>query len=788
MPLHTAQAIPKAISKYLVFTVIALALLVLLGWQFNIGFLKHPFARWSEMNPMSALAFVAAGIAFLLADTRRRTAGSLLFYLTASIPLFVGILKVGGHLLSLEERIDHVLFSAKLTAEATGNISNSMSDNVALNFIASSVAILIVKIETPGKRIPSQYLAVVIAFVSLLSIVAYIYAVPAFQGLSHFPVAVYTAIEFLLLSLAILLYRPYQGMMQVFSSELEGSRVARVLIPAAILVPITLGYLRLLGHWTGTLTVEFGVALLTLSISFIFMVLIGYTSNLLNNRDQLRRASDETIRALNEKFARTAEERFRLIVESAPNALVVINQEGRITLVNKQTEKLFMFSREEMINQDVEMLIPNRYTGKHPGFRTAFFQTPEARPMGIGRDLYAKRKDQTEFPVEIGLNPMETSDGPMVLASIIDITERKKAEERFRLVVESAPNAMILANQEGKITLVNSQTEKLFGYGRNELIGKEVELLIPTRFRDHHPDFRKRFYEKPHSRPMGAGRDLFARRKDGSEFPVEIGLNPIESHDGPMVLASVIDITERRMQEANRLKSDFLANMSHEFRTPLNAVLGFSELLIDKKVGPLNDKQLDYLNDIYASGNHLLKLINDVLDLSKIEAGRTTLILEAFPIAEVIDGVIKSVRPLADKKNIVVVQEIAPEVDTVTMDKNKLRQILYNLLSNAIKFSPNNGSVRIDVLPGEKESFILNVRDTGIGIAKEDLRKLFIPFVQLDSGLSRQHEGSGLGLALTKNIVSLHGGQINVESVLGKGSTFSVVLPQNYKSNQHGTD
>ena len=240
---------------------------------------------------------------------------------------------------------------------------------------------------------------------------------------------------------------------------------------------------------------------------------------------------------------------FQLIVESAPNAIVLVNKEGKISYVNSQTEKLFGYSRIELIGQLVELLIPGRYGQKHPDFRTMFFASPSVRSMGVGRELFALKKDKTEFPIEIGLNPIVTVDGTMVLASIIDITERKKAEERLRLVVESAPNAMVLVNHEGIITLVNKQTEILFGYNRIELIGKKIETLIPDRFSDHHPGHRNRFFKSPQTRSMGAGLELFARKKDGSEVQVQIGLNPIEAADGQLVLASIIDITDRKKAE-----------------------------------------------------------------------------------------------------------------------------------------------------------------------------------------------------------------------------------------------
>ncbi|MCW3122689.1 MAG: domain S-box protein [Flavipsychrobacter sp.] len=242
---------------------------------------------------------------------------------------------------------------------------------------------------------------------------------------------------------------------------------------------------------------------------------------------------------------------------------------------------------------------------------------------------------------------------------------------------------------------------------------------------------------------------------------------------------------EKRASElsnANRLKSDFLANMSHELRTPMNAIIGFSELLIDKRVGDLNEKQLDYLNDIYGSAVHLLQLINDVLDIAKIEAGKIELIVGSFSITEAIEKVIKILKPIADKKNVVISLSLAKEINIISLDKNKFKQILYNLISNAIKFNHQDGTIKVETETYGADSFILKVKDSGIGIAKENMGKLFLPFVQLDSsGTTRRHEGTGLGLALTKTITELQNGTISAESVVGQGTIFSVVMPIEYK-------
>jgi PAS domain S-box-containing protein len=472
------------------------------------------------------------------------------------------------------------------------------------------------------------------------------------------------------------------------------------------------------------------------------------------------------------------------LIEALPDAVFVVEADGTIVFLNGQAERLFGWSREELVGRVIETLIPEGVRDQHPGHRARYAQNALVRPMGAGLDLAGLRKDGSQFPAEISLSSVQSGDRHLVTAVVRDVTERKKTQAKFEGLLEAAPDAMLGVDSDGLIRLVNGQAERLFGYPREELLGQPIETLVPERSRAVHPRHRKGYFDEPLVRPMGAGIDLSGRRKDGSEFPAEISLSSIESEDGVLVTAAVRDVTERKAfeavvarardtaEKAARARQEFLANMSHEIRTPMNAVIGMTSLLLDTD---LDDDQRDYVETVRASGDHLLAIINDILDYSKIDAGKLVLEELPFVVREWLRESLELVTVQAHDKGLEVACDVDEDVPLVVIgDPSRLRQVLVNLLSNAVKFT-ERGEVVVRVglehVVDDGVRLRVTVSDTGVGIPAERIAALFEPFTQADSTTTRLYGGTGLGLAISRQLVERMGGSIAMESTPGVGTT-----------------
>ena len=522
--------------------------------------------------------------------------------------------------------------------------------------------------------------------------------------------------------------------------------------------------------------------------------------------------TDITQRKQAEEALQDSETKFRAFLQSASEAIIISNANGEIVVFNAKAEELFGYADTEVLGRTIEFLMPERYHQSHVRHRAAYQAHPSKRSMSGTKNLFARRKDKTEFPIEAGLSFIKTKDGTFVMTFLTDITKRKKAEDeirrlneslerravesetRFQQIVELAEEGIWVIDSEAKTTYVNQAIERMLGYSESEMLGCYLSDFLSE------PE-QKRCCPLINFASLSQVErcELKLKTKTDKDVWVYMSASPALDENGKMLWSCVLvyDITERKQAEeqlresserislanaelarATRLKDEFLANMSHELRTPLNAILGLSEALQEEVYGDLTPRQRKSIVTIEQSGQHLLELINDILDLSKIESGKMELEIASVSLENLCESSLTFVKQQAHQKRIKLNFKVAAGIEEIELDERRMRQVLVNLLSNAVKFTPEGGEVSLEVeADSDGESLQLSVIDTGIGIASENLNQLFKPFVQLDSSLSRRYAGTGLGLALVRRIVEIHGGSISVESEVGQGSRFTINLP-----------
>lgn len=519
------------------------------------------------------------------------------------------------------------------------------------------------------------------------------------------------------------------------------------------------------------------------SIMLTFGFVLMCNDRYINDRKQLEDALAES------------EEKFRMLLETAPDAMVIVDSKGKIKLINLQTEKLFGYTKDELLGKEVELLIPSHHIKGHRSHSENFFAHPQTRSMGVGLNLRGKHKNGTEIPVEISLSPLNISGGIWVSAAIRDISERKKAEdalkaseEKFSLLAKNSTDIVSLHDLDFNYTYVSDSVKRTLGYEPEELIGKSALDFI-------HPEdleYVKKRYEGMLSRTSIEFSQFRNKKKDGSYCWVESAGNFTYDKEGKIagLTINTRDISERKQVEeqliiAKKLaeglagaKDLFLSNMSHEIRTPLNGIIGFTNILLQSDLPPKQKKQVEIIK---TSGNILMVLINDILDLAKINEGKIELEESVFNLSELINDILISFELRIDEKDLKMFSKYDENIPNVLIgDPIRISQILINLINNSKKFTNNGGQINVNVnlLEEDNEKAIIefSITDTGIGIPKEKLEAIFEPFVQADNGPNYKYEGTGLGLSIVRRLVGLMNGTISINSEVNKGSTVTFTI------------
>ncbi|HNX50120.1 MAG TPA: PAS domain S-box protein [Thermoanaerobaculaceae bacterium] len=523
-----------------------------------------------------------------------------------------------------------------------------------------------------------------------------------------------------------------------------------------------------------------------------------------------------------------ADSRLQDIIEFLPDATFVIDSDGRIIAWNQAIEQMTGLSKTAMLGQGDHAyavafwghrrpMIIDLVGGEDPEVEKIYDYVAHRGEKVVAESFHPRLNGGSGAFLWAMACPLRDAHGTVfgAIESIRDITERRRAEvalreseAKFRTLFEGSPNGIFLTDPETlEIVDCNHTACSMNGYSREELVGQSINLLHPeevARTMEGGVEGRRMFVQELGQRGAITVESVH-RRKDGQLFPMETSMCLLAIAGRTLVMGIDRDITERkhaeeelrlyrdhleelvaarttelaqakeRAEAADRAKSAFLANMSHELRTPLNSILGFTTTLLDDLAGPLNEEQRKQLTMVSGSARHLLDLINDILDLSTIEAGYLAIEEKALDLRAAIGRVVATVRPLADRKGLTLTAIVDHLVGTITSDQRRIEQVLLNLLANAIKFTAVGG-VFLDCLM-QGDQVLIRVRDTGIGIRQEDQLQLFEPFHQVDSGLARHYEGSGLGLSICKRFIEILGGTLDIESEWGRGSTFSFTLP-----------
>ena len=661
----------RFISQVSGIVVSLIGVFALMGWIFNIVMLKSVLPGYVTMKANAALCFILTGLSlYLTANGDKNNKTRLAADVCAILAAVIGFITLSEYLFGWNLGIDELVFKEPQGAAGTSHLGR-MSPMTAFNFLALGVSLLL--LDGSWRTRISQYLSLTATLIALTAFLGYAYGVPSLYGVaSGTEMAVHTAMAFCILSIGILLARPQYGFMAIVSSDSIGGIIARRLLPAAVIVPAVLGWIRLLGERAGFYEAEFGLSLTVLSSMIIFVALIWWNAASLHGLDIERKQAEE------------ARAKLAAIVDCSDDAITSTTLDGVIVSWNKGAERIYGYSSEEVIGRHISVLVP-------PDRPDEISELMERIKRGERIEQYETarmRKDGGQFDVSLTASPIINSGKITGFSGILrDITERKRTEHLIRKTNE------------------------------------ELERRVRERTAD-------------------------------------------------------LQRANERLQKLDEMKSNFIALASHELKTPLTAIEGFLTVILKGMAGDFTDQQKEFLGVIKTATERLNRLVDDLLDFSRIESGRASLKREPTNLKDLLKEEVIVFKMQAKSKEIELEELIDDHLDEILCDRDRLKEVLDNLISNAIKYTPRRGRIKVGArnLQGCVQ---IEVRDTGIGIREEDQEKIFEPFQQLrKSGLDGE-KSTGLGLALVKKIIEAQGGKVAVQSHEGEGSTFFVTLPVN---------
>lgn len=645
----------------------AIGLIALAGWAFDSIVLKSLIPGLATMKANTALSIYLAGAAlwfqYRKPSPESARLRSILPKALAFVVFAIAILVLSQDVLALDFGIDQLLFrdpGSPVTASP-----GRMAPNSAVGLALIALALLLLDYQTRKGIFPAQYLALFAATIGFVSLIGYALSVLQFSRLASYSgMALHTSVALTILGTGILAARPEHGWVLRIAGDSPGGFLLRRLLPVTIALPVVLGWLRLKGQHFGWYETESGIAILVGSLILLFSAFLVRTAGSLNGVAAEREAAAEALRE--------SEARMGKVIEAAPEVMLIVNPEGRMTVANAEAERVFGYTKQELLGQGIEMLLPERLRDVHAGHRQNYAQAPRTRMMGKGTELVARRKDGSEFPVEISLSPLVGAQGVLTISSIRDITVRKRAEEEIHKLNE------------------------------------ELEQRVEARTAE--------------------------------------------------------------LQASNTELEAFTYSVSHDLRAPLRHIDGFSRILLEEFGPQLDSTALHHLQRIRQGTQRMGLLVDDLLNLSRV--GRAELSMQVTGLNSLADDAFAHLQPEMEGRNI---EWKIGRLPFVECDASMMKQVFLNLLSNAIKFTRTREHpvIQVDQTILDAQPVVF-VRDNGVGFSMKYADKLFGVFQRLHR--QEDFQGTGVGLATVQRIVHKHGGRVWAEAELDKGATFYFTL------------